>query len=116
MKRQVAAGVLLSALALACLPACGTAQQKQVERPAERSGLALKRIGSFDSPTYATGAAGFPKLLFVVEQPGRIEVLRAGHELRHPFLDISDLVDFGGERGLLSVAFPPDYEQSGDFY
>jgi glucose/arabinose dehydrogenase len=116
MRRQVAASVLLSALALACLPACGTAQQKQIERPVQRSGLALKRIGDFDSPTYIAAAPGFPSLLFVVEQPGRVEVLRGGHELSHPFLDISGLVGFGGERGLLSIAFPPDYKQSGDLY
>jgi glucose/arabinose dehydrogenase len=105
--------ILLSALALVALPACGTAQQHRSERP---SGLALKRIGSFDNPTYVSGAPGFPELLFVVEQPGKVAVLRGGHKLGHPFLDISDLVDFGGERGLLSIAFPPDYEQSGDFY
>jgi glucose/arabinose dehydrogenase len=105
--------ILLSALALVALPACGTAQQRRAERPA---GLALKRVGNFDSPTYIAGAPGFPKLLFVVEQPGEVEVLSGGHKLSHPFLDISDLVDFGGERGLLSIAFPPDYKQSGDFY
>ena len=32
------------------------------------------------------------------------------------FLDIRDLVDYGGERGLLSVAFPPDYARSKRFY
>jgi glucose/arabinose dehydrogenase len=116
VRRQVVVGVLLSVLALACLPACGTAQQKQVERSGKQSGLGLKRIGSFDSPTYVAGAPGFPKLLFVVEQPGKVEVLRDGHELRRPFLDISSLVGFGGERGLLSIAFPPDYKRSGDFY
>ncbi|MGE5281301.1 MAG: PQQ-dependent sugar dehydrogenase [Chloroflexota bacterium] len=62
------------------------------------------------------GAPGFPKLLFVVEQPGRVEVLRHGHRLRRPFLDISDLVGYGGERGLLSIAFPPDYARSRRFY
>ena len=95
-----------------CRPAAPR-QQHRAERP---SGLALKRIGNFDNPTYVAGAPGFPKLLFVVEQPGKVAVLRGGHELSHPFLDISGLVDFGGERGLLSIAFPPDYEQSGDFY
>jgi glucose/arabinose dehydrogenase len=105
--------ILLSALALVTLPACGTAQQHRSERPA---GLALKRIGSFDNPTYVSGAPGFPKLLFVVEQPGEVAVLRDGHKLSYPFLDIGDLVNFGGERGLLSIAFPPDYKQSGDLY
>jgi glucose/arabinose dehydrogenase len=115
MRRRLAASILLSALALFALPACGTAQQSQGkrERPVR---LGLKRIGNFSNPTYIAGAPGFPKLLFVVEQPGRVEVLRDGHKLSHPFLDISDLVDFGGERGLLSIAFPPNYKQSGDLY
>ena len=79
--------------------------------------MALKRIGNFDSPTYVSGAPGFPKLLFVVEQPGTVEIVRNGHELGHPFLDIRGLVgDDGGERGLLSIAFPPDYGESGRFY
>ncbi len=113
MRQRAISIILLSALALVALPACGTAQQHRAERAA---GLTLKRIGSFDNPTYVAGAPGFPKLLFVVEQPGRVAVLRGGHKLGHPFLDISSLVDFGGERGLLSIAFPPDYKQSGDLY
>ena len=100
---------LAAALLALALPACGSAKQASNQ-------LGLKRIGSFDNPTYIAGAPGFPKLLFVVEQPGKVAVLRGGHELGHPFLDISDLVDFGGERGLLSIAFPPDYKQSGSFY
>lgn len=63
-----------------------------------------------------TGAPGFPQLLFVVEQPGRIVVLRKGHRVRKPFLDLRGEVSYGGERGLLSVAFPPDYGRSKRFY
>ncbi len=99
-------------LALSALPACGTAQQQD----RAGSGVALKRIGTFDEPTYVTGAPGFPKLLFVVEQPGRVMVMRGGHKLGHPFLDIRGLVEDGGERGLLSIAFSPDYAQSRNFY
>ena len=113
MRQGVISIILLSALALVSLPACGTAQQNRSERP---NGLALKRIGNFDNQTDIAGAPGFPKLLFVVEQSGKVVMLRGGHKLSHPFLDISDLVDFGGERGLLSIAFPPDYKQTGDFY
>jgi glucose/arabinose dehydrogenase len=117
VRRRAAACVLLSGLALACLPACGTAQQKQSTRQAGRSGLALKRIGSFDNPTYVTGAPGYPKLLFVVEQRGIVEVLGPGRQrTERAFLDLRSLVGFGGERGLLSIAFPPDYKQSGHFY
>jgi hypothetical protein len=113
MGRRAASSIVCATLALVALPACGTAQQH------DRSGggIALRKIGEFDVPTYVTGAPGFPKLLFVVEQPGKVEVLRDGHRLSRPFLDIRDLVeDDGGERGLLSIAFPPDYAQSGNFY
>jgi glucose/arabinose dehydrogenase len=78
----------------------------------------LKRVGSFDEPTYVTGAPGYPKLLFVVEQPGIVEVLGPGRRQRteRAFLDIRGLVAAGGERGLLSIAFPPGYRRSGGFY
>ncbi len=77
----------------------------------------LKPVGQFERPTYVAGTAGAPRLLFVVEQAGRIEVVRRGHRLPQPFLDISDLVGFDwGERGLLSMAFPPDYRASRRFY
>lgn len=118
---------MAAALALGALPACGSAQQSAGGKPAARpgnrkaaphpSGVGLKKIGEFDEPVYVAGAPGFPDLLFVVEQPGRVEVLRKGHELGHPFLDLRSLVGYdGGERGLLSIAFPPDYAQSRSFY
>jgi glucose/arabinose dehydrogenase len=103
---------LLFALAL---PACGSAQPPQHERTAA-TGVALKQIGSFDSPVYVTGAPGFPKLLFVVEQEGEVVVLRDGHRQARPFIDIRGLTSAEGERGLLSIAFPPDYRQSRRFY
>jgi glucose/arabinose dehydrogenase len=101
------------------MPACGSAKQSDDEPASRTSGgkLGLKRIGAFDSPTYVTGAPGSPKLLFVVEQAGKVLVLRKGRALSRPFLDISGLVGYdGGERGLLSIAFPPDYANSGRFY
>ena len=75
----------------------------------------LLRLGSFDEPTYLTAPRGDARR-FVVERPGRIRVVRGGKVLRTPFLDISDLVTSGGESGLLSMAFPPDYARSGRFY
>lgn len=120
--------VLLAALvlALAALPACGSAAGTSAGTAATGAGeaaargkgkLALKRVGSFDQPVYVTGAPGFPKLLFVVQQGGQVLVLRDGHRLARPFLDIDPLVsDDGGERGLLSIAFPPDYRRSRAFY
>lgn len=79
--------------------------------------LALKKVGDFEHPTYVAGAPGYPRLLFVVEQAGRVIVLNGGKRVGRPFLDIRSLVDYdGAERGLLSIAFPPDYEESGRFY
>mgnify|MGYP000199277205 CR=1 FL=1 len=54
--------------------------------------------------------------LFLVEQSGSVIILRDGEEAGEPFLDISDRVETGGERGLLSIAFAPDYAASGLFY
>jgi glucose/arabinose dehydrogenase len=79
-------------------------------------GVALEQIGNFDAPSYVENAPGARRLLFVVELPGTIRVLRGGKVLGRPFLDISDQVASGGERGLFSVAFPPDYRKSRRFY
>ena len=115
--RLAKSSIVLSALVLVALPACGKAGQHDATPSAKRGGVGLKRIGSFDSPTYVTGAPGYPKLLFVTEQAGRVMVSRGGRAVRHPFLDIRSLVsDDGGERGLLSIAFPPDYRRSGRLY
>jgi glucose/arabinose dehydrogenase len=117
--RRVATSTLFAALALIALPACGTAREQSnaasTPRPAGR--VALRKVGEFEQPTYVAAAPGFPELLFVVEQPGRVEVLRRGHRLSRPFLDVEGLVGYdGGERGLLSIAFPPDYPSSRRFY
>ncbi|MFL5468424.1 MAG: PQQ-dependent sugar dehydrogenase [Gemmatimonadaceae bacterium] len=54
--------------------------------------------------------------IFVVEQSGRIRVIRSGVLQTTPFLDISTRVLSGGERGLLSVAFHPQYATNHYFY
>jgi glucose/arabinose dehydrogenase len=119
---KITAALAFLIIALAALTACGAAGStdgSQARTAGNRKGgsnIGLKRIGDFESPTYVSGAPGSPRLLFVVEQPGRIAVLRGGHRLPKPFLDISNLVSFEGERGLLSLAFPPDYGSSGAFY
>ena len=118
MGRRARAGAVLAAIALAGLTACGAggSQEKASESRQAKGGVGLKQIGRFDSPVYVTGAPGFPKLLFVVEQGGTVRVLRGGHRLGQPFLDIGGLISSGGERGLLSIAFPPDYASTRRFY
>ena len=85
--------------------------------PAQRRrGVRLVRVGSFNNPVYVTAPPGDRRRVFVVEQGGRIMVMRGGRKLAAPFLDISGRVTAGGEQGLLSMAFAPDYETSGLFY
>ena len=69
----------------------------------------LKGIGRFHQPTYVSSAPGVSGVI-VVERGGRIRLVKGRH--RHTFTNISASVSTGGERGLLSVAFPPDYERS----
>src|SRR5436190_2290031 len=72
----------------------------------------LRRIGSFASPVYLTAPPGDKRRLFVVEQAGTIREVRDGKKLAKPFLDIRSHVQSGGERGLLSMAFAPDYAKT----
>jgi glucose/arabinose dehydrogenase len=80
-------------------------------------GIRLERLGEFDQPVYVTQPpTGDDRHLYVVEQCGRIQRLPASGGAASLFLDISDLVTCGGEQGLLSVAFAPDYARSGLLY
>src|ERR1700750_660202 len=89
-------------------PAATTAQAKR--------GVRLVRVGTFDNPVYITQPPGDRSRMMVVEQTGRIIVLRGGRKLPRRFLDLRAKVTYGGEQGLLSIAFPPDYQRSGRFY
>jgi glucose/arabinose dehydrogenase len=55
--------------------------------------------------------------LFVMEQPGRIQIIKDGKLAKEPFLDItSKIQSIGLEQGLLGLAFDPAYAQNGRFY
>ena len=69
----------------------------------------------FTNPIFVTSPPGDPRL-FVVEQRGTIQIIENGMTLGTPFLDIQDIVAAGGERGLLGLAFHPDYASNGFFY
>ena len=85
--------------------------------PASASaGIRATVVGNFDTPTYIAAPPGDTHRLFVVEQSGVIELIKDGGAPT-PFLNISSQVTFaGGEQGLLSMAFPPDYATSRKFY
>ena len=100
--------------AAATEPAAPAAATTPVATAAAR-GVKLVKVGSFEQPVYAVGAPGDRDRLFVVEKTGRIRVRRDGST--STFLDIhTKVTSDGGEQGLLSMAFPPDYASSGKFY
>jgi glucose/arabinose dehydrogenase len=68
----------------------------------------------FDAPVLLTYAPSEPKTVYVVEQPGRVLRIRNGR--RTVFLDIRDDVTYGGEQGLLGLAFDPGYQRNRRFY
>ena len=69
-----------------------------------------------DAPVYLTPAGDGSGRLFVIEQEGTIRIVRDGRLLARPFLDIRRRVIAGGELGLLSVAFHPQYARNGRFF
>ena len=79
-------------------------------------GVRLVKVGDFSSPLYVTAPPGDEERIFVVEQGGQVWVVQNGRRLPESFLDVSERIDSGGERGLLSLAFAPDYERTGRFY
>ena len=70
------------------------------------------------SPVYLTSARDGSNRLFIIEQPGRILLLPPGATapLATPFLDIRTKISFGGERGLLGLAFHPQYATNRRFF
>jgi glucose/arabinose dehydrogenase len=69
-----------------------------------------------ENPLFLTQARDGSDRLFIVEQPGRIRILQGHALLPAPFLDITQKVLSGGERGLLGLAFHPDYGHNGRFF
>jgi glucose/arabinose dehydrogenase len=78
-------------------------------------GVQLRNLGNFDRPTYVHGPKGAGDVVFVVEQPGTVHVLRGDDRVSGAFLNINGRVSCCGERGLFSIAFPK-YKRSRRFY
>lgn len=81
---------------------------------AQTVGLQLFAEG-FTAPTEVVNAGD--SRLFVAEQGGIIKIVNVdGLVNAAPFLNISGFISSGGERGLLGLAFHPQYETNGHFY
>ena len=119
-----AASVLQGTASLVPVPAT---QQVQVTAGATASAtvtyaagaplaIRLQEVASgLDAPIFLTAPPGDSRL-FILERPGRIRVLQNGNLLATPFLDIRPLTTTSGERGLLSLAFHPQYASNGYFF
>lgn len=86
--------------------------------PAETSPvIALEPVVTgLQSPVYVAHAGDDSGRLFIVEQPGRIRLVKQGRLIDAPFLDIAGRVRFAGEQGLLGLAFHPHYAKNGRFF
>ncbi len=105
-------------LAALIFSGCGSDSTGPVDRPLPPGlTLALQPFvtSGLSSPVFLAQPLNDGRI-FVVEQAGRIRVVRAGVLQATPFLDISTRVVSGGERGLLSVAFHPQYATNRFFY
>ena len=102
--------VLVAVAALLATAACASAGTARTQL-----GLRAAFTG-LDSPIYLTSAPGEPNNVYIVEQPGVILVATRGKLRRRPFLDIHRVVRSGGEQGLLSMAFHPNYRKNHKFY
>jgi glucose/arabinose dehydrogenase len=118
-----AAGVLILLLTAACALKPSSVVKSPSTKPSSPSPSpspvhdepALAKIGAFQGPIYVASPPADPRL-FVVERAGRIWIMKNGQRSAAPFLDIVPKVSSGGERGLFSVAFAPDYATSGLSY
>ena len=85
--------------------------------PASAGALSLQPVGSFATPIHLAAPPGDASRLFVVERGGSIRVVKDGVTLATPFLTIPPAeLSTDGERGLLAMAFAPDYATSGRLF
>ena len=122
MKRLALA---VAAVLVAALPGCGlgedegsgAATTQAAPATGQRGALSVRPVVSgLESPVHVTAPRSEPGRLYVVEQAGRILVVENGRVRDDPFLDIRSIVRAGGEQGLLSVAFHPNYASNRRFY
>lgn len=115
------ARLLVAALGVLCFSDSVLTRGAGLERSGSGAGqegpIALEAIvsGGLRNPLYVAHAGDGSGRLFVLEQPGRIRLVKDGQLLEAPFLDITRNVLSGGERGLLGLAFHPDYPRNGRY-
>ncbi len=109
--RVIVLAALVAGVLTGCMPPSASGPQR----------LEARLIASgFASPVQLIGAPDHSGRLFVVDQIGVIWILVNGKRIKEPFLDIRDrlvqLLPFYDERGLLALAFHPDFASNGRFF
>jgi hypothetical protein len=84
--------------------------------PAAQGTVSLEQVSTFADPVFITSDPADGNRLFVVEQAGRIIMREGGTSSTFLDLATTGLVSSGGEQGMLSMAFAPDYATSGLLY
>src|SRR5438874_276904 len=79
---------------------------------------AQRVAGGFTAPVFVCAPPGDTSRIFVVQQSGQIRIINLPSRTVNPtpYLDISSKIVYGGEQGLLGLAFDPDYATNGRFY
>jgi glucose/arabinose dehydrogenase len=72
----------------------------------------VKVVGGLSSPLGVVNAGDGSGRLFVVQQGGKVRIVKGG-KITGTFLDITSKISSGGERGLLGLAFHPDFASNG---
>jgi glucose/arabinose dehydrogenase len=107
------------AVTAAVVCGCAGAANDRNAAPAavERTALSVVPVArGFEAPVHVSAPRTEPNRLYVVEQGGRIRIVENGRIRATPFLDIRNRVQAGGEQGLLSVAFHPQYAKNRRYY
>lgn len=115
---KAAVALLAVAVAASVLAACNDSTSAGENPPPPDSTVDLTVtpvVSGLSRPLYLTAPAGDARL-FIVEKTGAIRTVKNGSLLPTPFLDLGGAVSSGGEQGLLSMAFHPDYASNGFFY
>lgn len=105
-----------SAALLLLATACGDDSNGSTPPPGPVSLRLVTVAQGLINPLFVTAPPGDNARLFVVEQGGRIRIVKNGQLLAQPFLDISTGISAGGERGLLGLAFSPSFGTDRRFY
>lgn len=73
-------------------------------------------VSGLERPIWATFAPGEPNRMYILEQSGTIRIVESGKLTPKPFIDLSSKISCCGERGLLGMAFHPNYAQNHTFF